>query len=99
MDIFRCYVNGFGTADKYTNTEEKFNNNNNRKGGANASCQRGYLPTVGLSADVLLLIVDMSVLAECADINKGLAAVLVAAEEKDLRGGFRLGHFGVVLYI
>jgi flagellar motor component MotA len=51
-----------------------------------------YLPTVGLSADVLLLIVHMSVLAECADINKGLAAVLVAAEEKDLCGGFRLGR-------
>jgi hypothetical protein len=32
-------------------------------------------------------------LAERADINKGLAAVLVAAEEEDLRGGFRLGGF------
>jgi hypothetical protein len=33
----------------------------------------------------------MSVLSEGTDINKGLAAVLIAAEEKDLRGGFRLG--------
>jgi len=51
-----------------------------------------YLPAVGLIADILLLIVHVSVLAECADINKGLAAVLVAAEEKDLCGGFRLGR-------
>jgi len=61
-----------------------------------------YLPTVGLIADILLLIVHVSVLAKCADINKGLAAVLVAAEEKDLCGGFRLGrlclqHYGVFL--
>jgi len=61
-----------------------------------------YLPAVGLIADILLLIVHVSVLAECADINKGLAAVLVAAEEKDLCGGFRLGrlclqHYGVFL--
>jgi hypothetical protein len=44
----------------------------------------------------------MSVLSEGTDINKGLAAVLVAAEEKDLRGGFRLGrlclqHFVVLV--
>jgi len=61
-----------------------------------------FLPTVGLIADILLLIVHVSVLAKCADINKGLAAVLVAAEEKDLCGGFRLGrlclqHYGVFL--
>jgi hypothetical protein len=35
----------------------------------------------------------MSVLSEGTDINKGLAAVVVAAKEKDLRRGFRLGRF------
>jgi hypothetical protein len=44
----------------------------------------------------------MSMLAERADINKGLATVVVAAEEEDLCGGFRLGgfyihHSGVLL--
>jgi len=37
----------------------------------------------------------MSMLAERADINKGLAAVVVAAEEEDLCGRFRLGGFHI----
>uniref|UniRef100_A0A0A9EWR0 Uncharacterized protein n=1 Tax=Arundo donax TaxID=35708 RepID=A0A0A9EWR0_ARUDO len=61
-----------------------------------------FLPAVRLLADILLLPMHMSVLAERADINKCLATVLVAAEEKDLSGRFRLGrlwlqHFWLLL--
>ena len=52
--------------------------------GTDASSRQKYLPTVGLIAGILLLVVHMSMLAGRADIKKGRAIILIAAEVDDL---------------
>uniref|UniRef100_A0A0A9DJK3 Uncharacterized protein n=1 Tax=Arundo donax TaxID=35708 RepID=A0A0A9DJK3_ARUDO len=61
-----------------------------------------FLPIIRFLADILLLPVHMSAPAERADINKCVTTILVATEEKDLGGRFRLKrlwlwHFGLLL--
>jgi len=56
--------------------------------GTHASTRSKYLPIVGLIAGILLLVVNLSMLAGRADIKKGLAIILIAAEEDDLCAGF-----------